>query len=138
MADLESRDYQKLERRIRSYILEVDILARQDEYIDLIKMAEESFLVVEQVYNQIMVLLIDKQVIEDCEYLVAMHPRTILVNATGWAVFDIKGYEPVEGVPSYIGPAPGIGLDYVELTWSAYEMLRAHISGQDRQAVRQT
>lgn len=108
-----------------------ELISRQEKQIDLIALAENSFPVFEEVHYELLKLLVNKQLVDDCDYLLSMEPRTILVNATKWLVIKETGLEFVKNFPGYIGATPSIGMDFQTLEWNKYKALKKYIDCLD-------
>jgi len=103
------------------------LLEKCGKRIDLFKLAEDSYPLVQAIHEYFMraVAVKDKRfnLKAECEYLVSMRNRIILFKPTDWFVFSETGIENVEvGLP-YIGGILGIGVDYYRLDWEMYKKL---------------
>lgn len=103
------------------------LISRQEKYIDLIQLAENSFPACEEVHHELLKLLVNQQLKDDCNYMLSMQPRTILVNATKWVVIKDMGTDLIQNLPGHIGVVPGIGVDIQEIIWNKYVDLKKFI-----------
>ncbi len=98
-----------------------------DKRIDLLKMAEDAFPLVmgiQDFFMQALAKNTNYNIREECEHLLSLRSKTVLIPANGWYVVSYTGVENVNvGLP-YIGGVLGYGVDFYKLDWQTYKELK--------------
>lgn len=109
----------------------VQILKKQSQQIDLMKIIRDSYPVIKELQGRLLMLLYDNQLIDDCDFLYSKYLRTVLIPSVAWFVVECTESEFVNDPPPigaqdipYIGGASGLGINYVQLNWQGYQSVK--------------
>lgn len=92
-----------------------ELLQRQEKKIDLLKVIKDSNDALNIIHDSMLSKIVTDELKEQCEFLVNMGKRTVMINSDVWFVFRFTGDEEnKENI------ALGLGVDYYQLYWNRY------------------
>lgn len=92
-----------------------ELLQRQEKKIDLLKVIKDSNDALNIIHDSMLSKIVTDELKEQCEFLVNMGKKTVMINSDVWFVFRFTGDEEnKENI------ALGLGVDYYQLYWNRY------------------
>ena len=92
-----------------------ELLQRQEKKLDLLKVIKDSKGALNIIHDSILSKIVTDELKEQCEFLVNMGKRTVMINSDVWFVFRFTGNEENKDNISL-----GLGVDYYQLYWNRY------------------